>query len=249
VSATASPAMWDRSEGWQASPPNPGSLPPFSVYAGVDFATPPAVPVFLDGNLQPGTFSSNAITMQWTKDSGPGTVTFTTPGCEDANATFSAPGIYVLRFTATGPGSVSVSDLLSVAVTEGYAAWSVRVLASGTSADRLPTADPDADGLSNFAEYVLSGNPAVPDASTLITLQALNDTLVLDYRRSLTADPAISIAPEISADTASGWSDAGALVEQTLTGQSGGVQTWRLTLTEPFTATPRRFLRLRIVAP
>ena len=41
-----------------------------------------------------------AVTIQWTKQSGPGTVTFDDDAILDAEATFSVPGSYVLRLTA-----------------------------------------------------------------------------------------------------------------------------------------------------
>lgn len=54
------------------------------------------------------------FTTQWTKVSGPGTVTFANAGLQDTTATFSGPGSYVLRLTAndtalTGQDDVNVT--------------------------------------------------------------------------------------------------------------------------------------------
>lgn len=247
ANALASPAMWDRSEGWQAGAPNPGSLPPYSVYAGPDMTVAAGVPVFLDGALIPGTHTPSTVALAWTKDSGPGTVTFTTANCEDANAVFSASGIYVLRLTATAPGPVTVTDLVTVAVPESYDAWAARMLPSATAAQRAPAADPDHDGLNNLAEHVLGGNPTLSDASSLTTLVP-GDYLTLEYRRPLTVDPAIQVIPQITSDLAV-WDEGSSNVLHERLSSAGGVETWRARDVLPFIPGQHRCLRLKIVMP
>jgi hypothetical protein len=56
-----------------------------------------------------------AITVTWSKVSGPGTVNFNNPGNLSATAQFSAAGSYVLRLTASD-GSLSASDDIAVTV-------------------------------------------------------------------------------------------------------------------------------------
>jgi DUF1680 family protein len=53
--------------------------------------------------------------VKWTKQSGPGTVTFADPAAPVTTATFSAPGAYVLRFAADG-GSATAASTLQVVV-------------------------------------------------------------------------------------------------------------------------------------
>src|SRR6185312_3578139 len=68
--------------------------------------------------------------VQWTKFSGPGTVTFADASSPTSSATFSTNGIYVLQLTADD-GEVRVSDLVEVRVEDfcsfdnppGLAAW------------------------------------------------------------------------------------------------------------------------------
>lgn len=55
------------------------------------------------------------VTATWSKVSGPGTVTFVAPGSPISIATFSAPGQYVLRLTATD-GALTASDDVTVGV-------------------------------------------------------------------------------------------------------------------------------------
>ena len=246
ASATASPAMWDRSEGWQAAPPNPGSVPPYGVYAGADFVAPPGVPVFLDGALNPGTFAPGSVTLAWTRDSGPGTVTFTTPACEDANATFPVPGVYVLRLTATAAGPTTVTDLVTVTVYESYDAWAARVLAGQSPANRLPTADPDNDGVSNVAEWVLNGN-ALSGASTGVPVPAPGPPLAFTWTRNLLADPAIQVIPQYSTELQT-WQEGPAVLTTVLTGATSTVQTWLSSEAAPGTDS-RAYVRLLVVMP
>ncbi len=248
VSATASPAQWDVKEGWQATLPNPGTVPPYGVYAGPDLSANAGVPVVLDGALIPGTFTPSAVTMSWTKDSGPGTVTFTTDNLEDANATFSAPGLYVLRLTATAPGPVTVLDTLTVGIVESYDAWSLRLLPSATAAGRLPTADPERDGLTNLAEYVLGTLPGTSDAGTATTLLVEGNYLILEYRRSLTVDPAIQVIPQITAGL-DAWFEGSGNVSHYLQSTAAGIETWRARDNQPLTPGQKRFMRLKMVSP
>ena len=57
----------------------------------------------------------NAVTVTWTKQSGPGTVTFGNANVVDTTASFSSSGMYVLRLTAND-GSLSNFDEIMVAV-------------------------------------------------------------------------------------------------------------------------------------
>lgn len=55
------------------------------------------------------------VTTSWTKTSGPGTVTFSTPNQPVTSATFSLPGTYIVRLTGSD-GSLSSFDELTVTV-------------------------------------------------------------------------------------------------------------------------------------
>jgi PKD repeat protein len=56
-----------------------------------------------------------AVTVTWSKDSGPGTVTFANPAAATTTATFSAAGTYVLRLTAND-GALSASATVTITV-------------------------------------------------------------------------------------------------------------------------------------
>ena len=76
------------------------NFPP-QVSAGPDiaFIFPGVVP--LDGTVTDDGLPGPAVSQTWSCTSGPGTVTFADPHSVDTTATFSGPGTYVLRLTAT----------------------------------------------------------------------------------------------------------------------------------------------------
>ncbi len=75
-----------------------------------------------------------ALTTSWTKVSGPGTVTFGDASAVDTTATFSTPGTFVLRLTASD-GQLSASDELTVTVTGSGGAVTLEVRVSNGNDD------------------------------------------------------------------------------------------------------------------
>ncbi len=59
-----------------------------------------------------------ALTLNWSKVSGPGTVTFANPASVATTASFSAAGVYVLRLTAND-GALSAAADVTITVTSG----------------------------------------------------------------------------------------------------------------------------------
>jgi hypothetical protein len=57
------------------------------------------------------------LTVTWSKVSGPGSITFANPNAANTTATFSAPGVYVLAFSAND-GDVATDDLIEIVVNE-----------------------------------------------------------------------------------------------------------------------------------
>jgi K319-like protein len=73
-----------------------------------------------------------ALSNSWSKLSGPGTVTFQDPGAASTQATFSASGAYLLRFTASD-GALSSSDTVGIMVNpQGSTSIVERRIAAGT---------------------------------------------------------------------------------------------------------------------
>jgi RHS repeat-associated protein len=87
-----------------------------SVNAGADQSiTLPATSSLSGTTTDDGLPAGSSVTSNWTKVSGPGTVTFAQPQSLNTTATFSAPGSYVLRLTATDT-ELSGSDDITINV-------------------------------------------------------------------------------------------------------------------------------------
>ncbi|MGZ5568024.1 MAG: PKD domain-containing protein, partial [Limisphaerales bacterium] len=111
--------------------PDDANQPPI-VYAGEDLfvrgvpGTATLNGQVIDDNLPAG----SSVRSQWSKFSGPGTVTFANPSALTTSATFSTNGVYVLQLTADD-GEAQDSDLMEVRVEtlctvehpQGLAAW------------------------------------------------------------------------------------------------------------------------------
>jgi uncharacterized protein YjiK/PKD repeat protein len=117
-----------------------------TVSAGPDVTVVQPDPASLSGSVSddglpnpPGTTTS-----QWSKVSGPGTVSFASTSTPATTATFSQTGDYVLRLTA-GDSALSTSDDVNVTVTAGgsdRAPTAALIVSPTTSPARVPvTAD------------------------------------------------------------------------------------------------------------
>jgi hypothetical protein len=65
----------------------------------------------LDGTATDDGLPNNTLTISWTKVSGPGTVTFTSPSSVSTQATFSTFGAYVLQLSANDSQISSTSNV------------------------------------------------------------------------------------------------------------------------------------------
>ncbi|MCU0871324.1 MAG: glycoside hydrolase family 127 protein [Pirellulaceae bacterium] len=94
-----------------------GNSPNFapSVNAGVDRVVVLTGQTYLDGAVKDDGKPQAAPGVSWSKDSGPGDVTFAEAGAAATTARFSAPGVYVLKLTARD-GQTSASGAVTVTV-------------------------------------------------------------------------------------------------------------------------------------
>jgi uncharacterized protein YjiK len=94
----------------------PGNNPP-QVSAGPDQTITLPAGATLDGTVTDDGLPNppGSVTTTWTKQSGPGTVTFGNANAVDTTATFSQAGTYVLRLTASD-SALSAFDELTVTV-------------------------------------------------------------------------------------------------------------------------------------
>lgn len=141
------------------------------------------------------------------------------------------PGFGVWSVTNSG------NNLVLNYAADPYAAWTNGVAWNG--ADSSPAADPDRDGLSNFAEYALGGNPLRPDPADRPLPGVSSNRLTLTFQR--VADPALIYEVlgrnNLATNGAPFWTS-------TSTSNVAGPVT--VTDSVPLGSQPQRFLHLRI---
>lgn len=105
-----------------------------------------------------------------------------------------------------------------------------------------PQDDPDADGLTNIAEYALNRDPGVMDSSAIFTsCEVIGGSLVVEYHTWAAASD-VQVQPEFCTDFPN-WQGAGVNIQLL---QDDGIQkTWRATAPLPVPAT-RQFGRLAV---
>ena len=178
-----------------------------------------------------------ALVLTWSHDSGPAGGKFGSPSSPDS--TFSVgtvAGSQVLRLTADD-GAARVSATVEVIVTaaaSGYTTWQQTHFGTETDpAIIAPTADPDGDGVPNLLEYALGGDPLTPATEPHVRITNIGQQLQLSFLRAR-AD----LTYEVLAS-----SD---LVSWTVIATNPGDVGEEVTVTDPVSINPRRFLRLRV---
>ncbi len=244
VDDLSAPGTWGDKVSWQPGAASPGSGTAFGVLAGDDQTVISPATASIDGYLFPGTYNTAAIIVSWSTVSGPGTASFTAPANPDTSVSFSAPGTYVLRLTATAPDTTTVSDTITIYVEEAYAAWAARMLPVDQRGAGLDT---DGDGLPNHAEFALRLNPLASDAASATTARLVGGHLEMSYRVSAAA-AGVHVIPQIGS-ILTGWSSLVSDVTVTSTGTdvTGAWRTYTARDTRPVSSGPRRYLRLRIL--
>ncbi|MDA7888596.1 PKD domain-containing protein, partial [Akkermansiaceae bacterium] len=198
--------------------------------------------------------------VQWSKLSGPGTVTFGDDESLTSSVSFDQAGTYVLGLEAGG----EVDEVtITVEVAQGYAQW----IAEYPAIDSDPLADPDFDGVKNLLEFATGGDPengGNQGASTLIEDAANPGELLFSYRRlrEVTAGDGsgatgngysiygINYTVQASEDM-SAWNTAAVSLSMTVEGtpvdHGDGTELVTVRLYPPVSSDQRWFVRLRVV--
>ena len=247
VNPAAPRSTWSDQASWQPAQPSPGGPAPFGVLAPADSIVTLPQPASLRSWISPGIHPVGSITVLWRKVSGPGAVTFTAPANRITDASFSLPGIYELSITATPPGGGAVAlDKVTIAAGEVYASWASRYLSSVSAANRLPGADPDNDGQFNLIEYVMGTPPTLASAGPEPILN--QGRLALRYPVSKLIDPAVLIIPQIFGNLTS-WREGGTYLNHFILEETATSAIHLAEAPEPASASPRTYLRLKVVIP
>jgi large repetitive protein len=173
--------------------PTPAQNQPPRVSAGADRQVQLPAAVALAGTVEDDGLPSSpgAVSAQWSKLSGPGTVAFAAGTAAQTTVTFSEPGTYVLRLTATD-GQLTASDDVTVVVaaplpTGGLVGMWKLDETSGTTAA-------DASGQGNNG--ALQGGPArvAGRSGNALGLDGTDDCVVVPDSSSLDASTAITMS-------------------------------------------------------
>lgn len=247
IDPAASRSTWGLKASWQPGVPSPGGPSTFGVLAPADLTVTRPDPAILSGFISPGALAPSGITAAWTVVSGPGAVTFTAPANRNTDASFSLPGTYELRLTATAPGGAPVADdTVIVTVLEDYAGWAGRLLSAYPPASQLPGADADGDGQPNLIEYVLGTSPSQQSAGPELIING--GRLALRYSVSRFISPGIQIIPQISDDLDS-WNEGDGFLNLLITGQTPTLETRISEDTGLLGTEGKKYLRLKVVQP
>jgi autotransporter-associated beta strand protein len=99
----------------------------------------------------------------------------------------SQPGDGAIYDAANSGGAITGSGRIQVGTppVTGFAAWITRTFANGTvpAGQQGAEDDPDQDGVESLLEFVLNGDPTVPDSSILPLLAVTPDAFEFTYQR------------------------------------------------------------------
>jgi hypothetical protein len=160
-------------------------------------------------------------------------------------------GTYEGTFTVGTNGKVSFVTQGSV-VSSPFDAWTLTFPALDTPAKRLPSADPDNDGLSNLLEFVLNGNPGVSDSPSVApTLDASGSNFVFAFTRRADSVSGLTQIFQYGSNL-TGWTDATIGAVSSVTGNAAiTVSGNNVSVTVPKTGAPggSLFGRLKVTQP
>jgi hypothetical protein len=239
---------------WRASPTgsspgrdNSGNLPP-QVSAGGDRTAFLSKPAHVVGFVSDDHWPGSTLLLSWIQVSGPATAQFQGATLASTTVTFSEPGSYVLRFSASDGVHTAVNDTTVDVIARPIDAWRSAIFTAAELTDDLvsgPAGDPDHDGLTNLAEYFFATPPKEVDLHPL-RARIIDGHLEITWLQREDA-PEVVAEPE-RADRMEGPWFAGPglfrLVESEIAAEGLKRITFRSLL--PLTAAAQQFARLRL---
>ena len=160
----------------------------------------------LSGSVDGDVLLATGTSVTWSATSGPGTVGFSNPTALATSANFSQPGNYMLSLSATR-GNLTRTAQIAVTVRDSFAEWSGRVFPVDTpAADKLASADPEKDNLTNRLEYAFLSDPLADSSKHAPTVGIEAGFVTLTYRKNLLASELIYKVLE--SGSLSGWMPA-----------------------------------------
>jgi hypothetical protein len=240
------PLDFNAAAAWRASSSLGGSPGAWDA-ASVPVSAGPDISATMDTTLQlrggiMGSTAPGTPVLVWSKISGPGTLTFTTPAQPITAATASLPGTYQVRLALT-VNAITSYDETTIQLVDTMAAWLTRYPTVGG-----PTDDSDKDGRSNFLEFALFTNPSAATGSEPPLAAVLGNRMTITYQRHKPA-AGVTYRVEISDGLNSFRLPTPGELSETLLADDGATETVRVTDTAPLGTPVRRFLRVKVTSP
>ena len=228
-----------------------------SVSCGTAPAATSGVAAILNGTANDN--GGSAMTLLWSKTSGPGGVSFVAPQNASTSVTFSQAGNYALRLTGSNAAG-EVIDEINVTVAPNanvYADWINISYPYISDTSIIGTdSDPDHDGIRNVIEWALGMNPSQPDAIAAtatkpgLPTQSIESVSSSNYLSLRIRRPAGRLGVTYSAEVSgnlNAWTTA--VQVGTPTTNADGSETIVFRDTAPQSGNIRRFIRLKITQP
>jgi hypothetical protein len=164
-------------------------------------------------------------------------------------------GSYEGTVTINSSGSVSFIAQ-PVIVATPFETWAATFPALDTAAKRLPSADPDVDGMNNLMEFVLNGNPGSADSLTVApTLNTSGSNFVFSFKRKDGAKSTTSLSFEYGGNLST-WTSAAIATSSSTSGnasisvsESGDPDVISVSIPKSEAADGKLFGRLKVTSP
>ncbi|MEY4245310.1 MAG: hypothetical protein RLZZ245_2895 [Verrucomicrobiota bacterium] len=166
------------------------------------------------------------------------------PGPLAGTQTFSATGLGVNQ-SATFSNATSTVTITGEPESDPIVTWIDSFTPNALlpdEASKLPSADPDGDGITNLMEFAIGGSPVVSSQSVLPTLATVGSDLVLSYTRS---DDSESVTTQIGpwSTDLTNWND----ITPTLVNENGAsADDMTITVSNSNAVNGKLFLRLNV---
>ena len=164
---------------------------------------------------------------------------------QQASGTWGATGsgaTYIddVRFS----GTAGVVNVVPVVVNNDYSTWIANYPSITNPADKLATADPDRDSLTNQQEYAFGLNPSSGSSANPISVPLKNTTGVFSYTRRATPTLTGLVYTVLTSTDLVTWTPDAGLAQSVLT--NGAVETVSFTVSKP-SVNGKLFVRVKAV--
>ncbi|MDA1275195.1 MAG: putative Ig domain-containing protein [Verrucomicrobia bacterium] len=147
----------------------------------------------------------NSLT--YSKEGGPDWLSVSAAGLANGTPPENATGEFTVSIQATDNGSpaMSATQSFSLNVIASFSGWqNLRFAGATQSSDAAPGADPDNDGLSNLAEYLLRSDPRAANSASFVSVDFNASGQLTLGMKVRTDDSNVKVSVEFASDVGFG---------------------------------------------